>query len=155
MGADANKFKGAYKVINVRTQKAYDRFLEGCSDKKAELFWHGSRNENWLSILQSGLVLRPANAVINGKMFGYGLYFADKCQKSLNYTSFRGSYWARGNSNKAFLALYDVHVGNQLKVKKHESWCCSLSKENLKKRGEKLVEKNIKLISWNDTAFFH
>ena len=72
-----------------------------------------------------------------GKMFGYGLYFADKCQKSLNYTSFRGSYWARGNSNKAFLALYDVHVGNQLKVKKHESWCCSLSKTNLKKRGEK------------------
>jgi len=135
MGTDANKFKCAYKVINVRTQKAYDRFLEGCSDKKAELFWHGSRNENWLSILQSGLVLRPANAVINGKMFGYGLYFADKFKKSLNYTSYHGSYWTGGSQNKGFLALYDVHVGKQLKIKKHQPWCGQLNADNLKKKG--------------------
>ena len=137
MKNNATHFSRAYRVTNYRTQTAYDQFLAERKNKKSELFWHGSRNENWFSIIKEGLVLRPANAIINGKMFGYGLYFADKCQKSLNYTSFRGSYWARGNSNKAFLALYDVHVGNQLKVKKHESWCCSLSKTNLKKRGEK------------------
>ncbi len=137
MKANATHFSKAYRVTNHRTQTAYDHFLAERKNKKSKLFWHGSRNENWFSIIKEGLVLRPANAIINGKMFGYGLYFADKCQKSLNYTSFRGSYWARGNANKAFLALYDVHVGNQLKVKKHESWCCSLSKDNLKKRGEK------------------
>ena len=79
--------------------------------------------------------MRPANAIINGKMFGYGLYFADKFAKSLNYTSLRGSYWTRGSQNKGYLALYEVHVGEQLKIQKHQPWCGSLSESNLKKRG--------------------
>jgi len=132
----SNKFTRAYKVTNIKTQKAFDNFVTKKKNKKRELFWHGSRNENWLSIMKTGLVLRPANAVISGKMFGYGLYFADKFQKSLNYTSLRGSYWARGNQNKAFLALYDVHVGSQFKIKKHQSWCYDLSEKNLKAKGD-------------------
>ena len=136
MGTNANKFKRAYKICNVRTQKTFDQHLQQCKNKKTELFWHGSRNENWMSILKTGLVLRPANAVINGKMFGYGLYFADKFQKSLNYTSLRGSYWSGGTQNKGYLALYDVHVGEQLKIKKHQSWCTSLNAEQLKTKGK-------------------
>ncbi len=136
MGTNKGLFKRAYKIINLRTQEAFDDYLSNAKSKKTELFWHGSRNENWLSIMKSGLVLRPANAVINGKMFGYGLYFADKFQKSLNYTSHRGAYWTGGNSKKAFLALYDVHVGKQLKIKRHASWCYELSEKNLKKRGD-------------------
>ncbi len=136
MGTDKKIFKRAYKIINLRTQKDFDQHLATTKNKKTELFWHGSRNENWLSIMKAGLVLRPANAVINGKMFGYGLYFADKFQKSLNYTSHWGAYWTGGSSKKAFLALYDVHVGKQLKIKNHASWCYELSEENLKKRGK-------------------
>ncbi len=136
MGTDKKIFKRAYKIINLRTQKDFDQHLATTKNKKTELFWHGSRNENWLSIMKAGLVLRPANAVINGKMFGYGLYFADKFQKSLNYTSHWGAYWTGGSSKKAFLALYDVHVGKQLKIKNHDSWCYELSEENLKKRGK-------------------
>jgi len=135
MGTDKKIFKRAYKIINLRTQKDFDQHLDSANNKKTELFWHGSRNQNWLSIMKAGLVLRPANAVINGKMFGYGLYFADKFQKSLNYTSHLGAYWTGGSSKKAFLALYDVHVGKQLKIKKHDSWCYELSEKNLKKRG--------------------
>jgi len=135
MGADESKFKRAYKVVNLNTQQHFDKHLTTAKNKKTELFWHGSRNENWLSIMTSGLVLRPANTVINGKMFGYGLYFADKFQKSLNYTSHWGAHWTGGNSKKAFLALYDVHVGKQLKIKHHDSWCYELNEENLKKRG--------------------
>ncbi len=134
MGDDANKFKRAYKVVNLRTQRNFDAFIENTSNKKTTLFWHGSRNENWLSILKSGLVLRPASAVITGKMFGYGLYFADKFKKSLNYTSLWGSYWTGGNQKKAYLALYDVHVGNQLKIKQHKSWCYELNEQKLKAR---------------------
>ena len=136
MGDNAKQFYQAYRVTNINTQAAFDQFLHQVSNKKAELFWHGSRNENWLSILKTGLVLRPANAVITGKMFGYGLYFADKFKKSLNYTSLRGSYWAKGSQDKGFLALYDVHIGNQLKIKNHQSWCYDLSENNLKKRGK-------------------
>ena len=46
-------------------------------------------------------------------MFGDGIYFADKAQKSIGYTSARGSYWSRGSSETAFLALFSVHVGKQ------------------------------------------
>ncbi len=136
MQDEANKFHKAFEVKNIKTQKAYDEFFAGVDDKKTELFWHGSRNENWMSILENGLVLRPANAVITGKMFGYGLYFADKFRKSLNYTSLRGSYWTGGSAKDGFLALYEVHVGKQLHIKNHKSWCYELSEKNLKKRGE-------------------
>jgi len=84
-----------------------------------------------------GLVLRPANAIITGKMFGYGLYFADKFRKSLNYSSLWGSYWSGGQSNKAYLALYDVHLGHSLKIKKHQGWCSQLTAEKLKVKGGK------------------
>ena len=103
---------------------------------KKELLWHGSRNENWFSILSSGLVLRPANAIITGKMFGYGIYFADKCRKSLNYSSLSGAYWTQGGQSEGFLALYEVHVGKQLKIRKHQSWCYELTEKELKARGK-------------------
>lgn len=135
MGPEAKTFSKAYKVNNIRTRTSFDEYLAKAKDKKLELFWHGSRNENWMSILETGLVLRPANAVITGKMFGYGLYFADKFKKSLNYTSLRGSYWAKGSQNKGYLALFDVHVGKQLKIQKHKSWCYELNEKKLKAKG--------------------
>lgn len=134
MGKEAHLFRQAYKVVNIRTQKAFDGFLANAKNKTVKLFWHGSRNENWLSILKTGLVLRPANAVITGKMFGYGLYFADKFRKSLNYTSLSGSYWAGGTQKRAFISLYDVHTGNQMKVLRHKSWCYDLTETKLKAR---------------------
>lgn len=136
MGTDKSKFHRAYKVTNYRTERQFQQFTTQSKNKATTLFWHGSRNENWLSILKTGLVLRPANAVITGKMFGYGLYFADKFQKSLNYSSLTGSYWSGGRSNKAYLALYEVHTGNQLHVQRHEPWCGLLTEERLKDRGE-------------------
>jgi poly [ADP-ribose] polymerase len=135
MQDQASYFQRAYKVTHIKSKKSFDDYVSQKQNKKLELFWHGSRNENWISILETGLVLRPANAVITGKMFGYGLYFADKFQKSLNYTSLQGSYWTRGTSNVGFLALFDVHVGEQLHIKHHQSWCYELTKENLEKRG--------------------
>jgi poly [ADP-ribose] polymerase len=136
MGSDRAKFRSAFKVTNTRTQLQFDRHISMSQHKNVELFWHGSRNENWLSILKAGLVLRPANAVITGKMFGYGLYFADKCRKSLNYTSLNGSYWAKGSEKKAWLALYDVHIGKPLQIRKHEAWCTQLTAELLREKGK-------------------
>jgi poly [ADP-ribose] polymerase len=68
-------------------------------------------------------------------MFGDGIYFADKAQKSIGYTSLRGSYWAHGGDNKAFLALFDVHLGKQKEILHHNSSCYSLSKKVLDKEG--------------------
>ncbi len=74
--------------------------------------------------------------VITGKMFGYGIYFADKAQKSIGYSSLRGSYWTGGSANKGFLSLFDVHMGSELRIRRHASWCYNLNKQNLRKRGQ-------------------
>lgn len=126
----------SFRVNNKKTQERFDKWVAETANKKTELFWHGSRNQNWWSILDSGLVLRPTSAIINGKMFGYGTYFADKFQKSLGYTSYGGSRWAGGNSSNAILSLYDVHVGNQLNIKKWSSSNSSLNEKELKKLGD-------------------
>lgn len=134
MADQAKYFGRLFSVKNVRTQRAFDRYVTKQSSQKTKLLWHGSRNENWLSILESGLVLRPANAIITGKMFGYGLYFADRCEKSLNYTSLRGSCWTAGSAARAYLALYDVHVGKQMIIRKHDASCYDLNANKLKRR---------------------
>lgn len=135
MSSNAPQFRSAFRVVNVKTQKIFDSALELCDNKKREDFWHGSRNQNWWSILGTGLVLRPTNVVITGKMFGYGIYFADKFQKSLGYTSLSGSYWAGGNDNRAYLALFDVHVGKQYVVDRHRSELNQFNWEKLRKYG--------------------
>jgi poly [ADP-ribose] polymerase 2/3/4 len=136
MGDDKGKFSRAFQFNNSHTNNNFNQFINKVPNKKTHLFWHGSRNENWFSILKTGLVLRPASAVITGKMFGYGLYFADKCRKSLNYSSLSGSYWSGGNSKKAYLAIYEVHTGNQLKIKHHEPYCGLLTESRLKDKGK-------------------
>lgn len=116
LGECANMFYKAWRVENKATRKKFKDFLKGKGRFVKKLFWHGSRTENWWNILRTGLVLRPTNVVINGKMFGYGLYFAPKARKSVGYTSLRGSYWAGGYSNYGFLALCEVAYGKPYDV---------------------------------------
>lgn len=135
MQGDSSKLNQVFRVTNNRTQAAYNTQLASAKDKKTELFWHGSRNENWWSIISSGLVIRPSNAVHSGSMFGDGVYFATKFSKSYNYTSGRNSYYARGSSNVAVLAVYEVHVGAQKHIKKHNHDCYSLNYKKIKAEG--------------------
>jgi poly [ADP-ribose] polymerase len=135
LGPNAHQAKKVYKVRNLKTQSRFDKNLQKAEVKKKRFYWHGSRNENWFNILQTGLLIRPSGAVHTGSMFGDGIYFADKAQKSIGYTSLRGSYWARGGDNKAFLALFDVHLGKQKEILHHNSSCYSLSKKVLEKEG--------------------
>lgn len=121
LGSCSDKYHKAWKVKNIRTQKRFDDFVKYNNIKDVRLLFHGSRNENWWSIINSGLVLRPTNAVITGKMFGYGIYYAPKAKKSLGYTSLSGSYWANGNSSSGFMALMDVAYGKPYDVHSFES----------------------------------
>lgn len=121
LGSCSDKFYQAWRVKNLKTQKRYDDFVRDHHIKNTKLLFHGSRNENWWSIINSGLLLKPTNAVITGKMFGYGIYYAPKARKSLGYTSLSGSYWARGNSNSGFMALMDVAYGKPFDVYSFDS----------------------------------
>ena len=136
----AHMYYKAWRVENKATRKKFKEFCEGKGLLAKKLLWHGSRTENWWGILRSGLVLRPTNAIINGKMFGYGLYFAPKARKSVRYTSLRGSTYAHGSSSFGFLSLYEVAYGKPYdvdsnmgcgdmtwtKLQKVAPGCCSL-----------------------------
>jgi poly [ADP-ribose] polymerase len=116
MNESAGKFRKAWKVKNIKTQERFDKFVAENNIKDTRLLFHGSRSENFWSIIKTGLVLRPTNAIITGKMYGFGIYFAPKCQKSIGYTSLSGSYWARGNNNVAYMALFEVAYGTPYDV---------------------------------------
>jgi len=135
VGPTKDRLKKVYKCVNKKTQAVFDKHYGNARFRDRKLFWHGSRNENWFNIVQSGLLIRPSGAVHTGSMFGDGIYFANKAQKSLGYSSVRGSYWAGGSANKGFLALYDVYHGKQKKILHHDSSCYSLSKAVMDREG--------------------
>lgn len=134
LGSCADKFHKAWKVKNIKTQARFDKFVEDNNIKDVRLLFHGSRNENWWSIIQSGLVLRPTNAVITGRMFGDGSYFSPTARKSMGYTSLMGSYWARGSSASGFMALMSVAYGKPYNVYSFNSDFYSLDYDRLQKK---------------------
>ena len=105
LGQVAPKFNKAFVVVNKKTQDKYAAFMSQFPNCKTKLFFHGSKNENFWSILKNGLLLNP-RAAVTGKMLGVGIYGASKAIKSLNYTSLRGTTWAHGNSNVGYLAIF-------------------------------------------------
>ena len=134
LGDNRNRYVEVYYVVNRKTSDAY--WDAKVYHQGEDLLWHGSRNENWWGIMSQGLLLNPTNAVISGKMFGYGIYMADKSQKSAGYSSLRGSYWAGGNANFGLLALYKVRTGNQFHIKRHQSSHSRLNYGLLQKEGQ-------------------
>ena len=131
MNESAGKFRKAWRVTNLKTQDRFDKFVADNNIKDTRLLFHGSRSENFWSIIKTGLVLRPTNAVITGKMLGWGIYFAPKCQKSIGYTSLSGSYWAHGGSNVAYMALFEVAYGTPYDVYRFDSKYYSLDYSKL------------------------
>lgn len=131
MNESASKFRKAWRVKNLKTQERFDKFVAENDIKDTRLFFHGSRSENFWSILKTGLVLRPTNAVITGKMLGYGCYFAPKCAKSIGYTSLSGSYWASGSDRTAYMAIFDVAYGVPYDVYQFDSKYYSLDYDKL------------------------
>lgn len=110
-----SQIKNVYRVIDHKKKASFEKYLKDNKIKKVKCFWHGSRNENWLSIVLNGLQLNP-NAAITGKMFGQGIYFAPSSQKSWGYTSYYGSRWANGRQGTAFMGLYATAYGKPYDV---------------------------------------
>lgn len=121
-----------FKITNKETEKVFNP-----NNLKTKLLYHGSRNENFLSILQNGLKIRPSGVATTGSMFGDGIYGANKARKSIGYTSLRGSYWASGSSNKAYLAIFEFATGKEYEVLKNQKYQCWMSRLNEKEVKDK------------------
>lgn len=122
-----------FKISNNSTESVFNP-----NKLKTKLLYHGSRNENFLSILQTGLKIRPKGVQTTGSMFGDGIYAANKARKSIGYTSLRGSYWASGSSNKAYLAIFEFATGKEWKVldgQKWSGWMSRINKQQVNDKG--------------------
>ena len=110
-------FRRAFRVKNKKTDDRFYQYMKkyGYTEKNIHYYYHGSVNENYWGLITQGQKLNP-KAVITGKMFGYGLYYASRAKKSIQYTSLKGSYWKKGNLKTAYLAVYKVLYKNPLHV---------------------------------------
>lgn len=48
------------------------------------MLWHGTKNENLMSIMLKGLKIKPPNAAHHGSLFGEAIYFSDMVTKSID-----------------------------------------------------------------------
>lgn len=129
-----NSVSAVYRVIPKAQKKRFDAYCDKKNIDNVKLLWHGSRNENFLSITINGLLLRP-DAVITGKAFGYGTYFASSSMKSVGYTSKHGSKWANGRSRQYIMGLYAVAYGKPYDVYTHRSQLTTFTEKDINKRG--------------------
>lgn len=127
-----HKVSKIYRVIPREQEKKFQAYLKKNQIKKVKQYWHGSRNQNWLSIIVNSLKLNP-DAIITGKMFGNGIYFAPSPDKSWNYTSFHGTTWARGRSNTGYMGLYAVAYGEPEDI---QSWEVTDYEAMVKRKGK-------------------
>ena len=118
MASESNHLmKRVFRVSNNKTDMKFKKFMDDYDYSKDHIHYlfHGSRNENIWGLITEGQNLYP-KAHITGKMFGYGLYYANRAKKSINYTSLKDSYWANGNSDVGYLAVYKVLYKNPLDI---------------------------------------
>lgn len=151
------KFKNAWRVVNLKTQKAYDDFVKANDIKVQKMYWHGSRNENWWSILQLGLLIRPSNAVYTGSMFGDACYASPTAMKSYGYTSGRGSRWANGSSSSAFMMVMDAAYGIPYDVYSFDPKYCQFNWDKLRqaKPGATCLHAHAGSMLRNDEVVFY
>lgn len=140
MGDSADKFYRAWRVKNLETEQVYQEFTRENKIGNVKLLCHGSRNQNWFNILKSGLLIRPAGAIVTGSMFGsMCLYFGNPekyhggVAKSVNYTSLSGSYWAHGSDSSGFLAFFEVALGKSVDAYSFDSKYYSYDLDALKR----------------------
>lgn len=131
---NASQYVKAWRVSNHKTEERFQRFCQQehlSEENSISHLFHGSRTENFWSIVTNGLLINPDSSVQRtGSMFGNGTYFAPLAQKSLGYTN--GGYWAGGGGSTKFLAIYKVATGKHYDI--YDGWDYSLNKTVLQKK---------------------
>jgi poly [ADP-ribose] polymerase len=77
-----------FEIEQIGKKKTFENYCHNIDNHM--LLFHGSPQNCILSILKRDFYLDPGkikdiNIQIAGKLFGYGVYFADCCSKSMNY----------------------------------------------------------------------
>lgn len=116
LGGLFNNYVDCVYVTNLKTQSAYNTAKNSLTPEHSieHILWHGSTNNNWFSLITTGLDIKYSAS----GMFGKGLYFARNADKSRGYTSSTTAKWRNNGRGKGtyFLGLYKVLTGNQYHI---------------------------------------
>jgi poly [ADP-ribose] polymerase len=103
-----------YVIEIAAMKKAFDQASKKVGNVSE--FWHGTRKSNVLAILQKGLIIPPASAShVTSRLFGNGIYFANRSTKSLNYAY--GSWDGGVRDEYPIMFLADVALGRSFAAK--------------------------------------
>lgn len=115
LGSNSKRFKNAWKVTNVKTQERFDKWVADNNITEIKELFHGSKNENWWSIIGGGLQIRPASAAANGSMLGRAIYTSPDSEKSVSYSSLSPYYWGAKPSS-AFMGIMQIAYGKPYNI---------------------------------------
>lgn len=104
------------RVFTIQDEEGQPEYDEAKARLGNELeLWHGTRANNILSILRKKLYCPPVSGSgiqIQGRLFGPGIYLAQKATKSLSYS--QGGTWDRGpRDNRCFMFLTKGVLGKE------------------------------------------
>lgn len=106
-----DRISKVWRIEDPRQNKRFDEYVQTRKVKDTKYLFHGSRTQNWISIINNSLLLNP-NAQINGKAFGYGIYFALSADKSFGYTSARwGNRYNSDGGSCGYMGVYETAYG--------------------------------------------
>jgi poly [ADP-ribose] polymerase len=110
-----NYINGFY-AQNLRTENEFESYLNSMATHNVTVMWHGSKNSNWLSLLNNGTLSINKTGSNAGNMFGPGLYFAPNANKSAGYVSLATARWNHGGEVRriGILGLFRVNLGKVL-----------------------------------------
>jgi poly [ADP-ribose] polymerase len=154
--------KAVYTVHNKSTYENMCSYMKKRKMDKADVhfLYHGSLNRNQWGLITQGPHCNPPKGVtITGKMFGYGVYFANNAKKSVNYTSLMGSYWTHGEERTAFLQVYKLAYNKPLDLYRWDPSCAKFQKGKIGDHDAVFAHKqkgflvNDEIIAYDDSAF--
>jgi predicted DNA-binding WGR domain protein len=115
-----------FEIEQHGVREKYNNYSKNLNNKT--LLFHGTHQSCVLSIFKNNFYLDPSkidsNIQIAGKMFGYGVYWADVATKSFNYTR------AQSTNDIGCLLVGEIALGNILEKKSAD---CCLNKNKLDK----------------------
>lgn len=159
LGSHNEQYYDAWSIENAKTQQAFTDFINRVENPDRKLLWHGSANENWWHILNSGLMLHPNKSIITGKMFGNGIYLTANAEKSTFFTSVNLPNKRGKLSNTSFIGLYEVVYGTPYHVYSYNPAFVNMNYANLQriKRGAHCIHahsgemlKNDEIVVYNE-----
>lgn len=104
IGTDLNRVGRIYPLSKPSIEQRFADNLAQAVDKTTKLRFHGTRFQNGMAILSTGLkILGSKAATYSGSMLGDAIYTSQAFQKSRNYSD-------------GLMLILDVHTGRELNV---------------------------------------